>query len=122
MDRPRIHPVLLIALLALLGFLLWLNSADSPEETAIRTEVSLQERIYVAALALDAAFEEAGVYPANLEAVGMDDEGVVYSRSGDGYTLTAEEDGIRVEYHSGEDLEPFRTAFERLLPPFSEGQ
>ncbi len=120
-DRPRIHPVLLLALMALLGFLVWLNSADSTEAYTIPTQISLQERIYVTVLALDAAHDETGAYPADLEVVGLDDEGVVYSRGRDGYTLTAEKEGVRVEYRSGEDLEPFRAAFERLLPPFPGG-
>ena len=29
---------------------------------------------------------------------------------------------VRIEYRSGEDLEPFRAAWEALLPPFQEGE
>ena len=121
MERPRIHPALLVALVATLGALVWLNAADAPSEDAIPTETFLRERIYVIALALDAEYEETGSYPTDLESVGLDEEGVVYSTDGRSYALTAEEDGISIAYRSGEDLAPFRAAFQRLLPPFPEG-
>ncbi len=52
----------------------------------------------------------------------MDEEGLTYTRDSDGYTLIAEEEGIRVEFRPGDDMEPFRAAFEALLPPFPEGR
>lgn len=121
MDRPRIHPALLVALIAVLGVLVWLNATDAPSEDAIPTEIFLKERIYVIALALDAEYEETGSYPTDLEGAGLDEEGVAYSTDGQGYALTAEEDGVSIVYRSGQDLAPFRAAFQTLLPPFPEG-
>ncbi len=67
-----------------------------------------------------AAQAKMGHYPTGLVDLGMDQEGLTYSRVGDWYSLVAEDDGVTVEYRSGEDLEPYRVAFEALLPPFRE--
>ena len=53
---------------------------------------------------------------------GKDEKELLYTPESDGYSLVSEDEGIRVEYRFGEDLEPFRSAFEALLPPFRENQ
>lgn len=121
-KRSRIHPSLLLALLLVLGLLLWLDLNSSEGIQPIPVELSLQETIYLTALALNAEWEETGAYPPDLETLGMDEEGIQYTLGSQGYSLVAEREGVRIEYRSGEELEPFRAAFERLLPPFEDGR
>ena len=119
--RGAVHPSLLIALALVLGVLLWLNLADTDGANTVPVRTSLQETIYVTALALNAEMEATGSFPPDLETLGLDDETLVYAPDSDGYTLVAEAEGVQVEYHHGEDLGPYREAFESLLPPFPEG-
>jgi hypothetical protein len=114
----QIHPSLLVALILVLGILLWVNLSSSDEGSPVSAELSLRETLYVTALALNAEYEETGAYPVDLESIGMDEDGLRYTRSSHGYALVAEEEGVRVEYRSGQDLAPLREAFEALLPPF----
>lgn len=117
----QIHPVLLLALVTVLGLLIWINSTGSPTESPVPVETSLKETIYVTALALDAEMEATGAYPPDLESIGMDEEGLSYTPSSGTYTLVAAEAGITVQFQSGDDMEPYRNAFESLLPPYQEG-
>ena len=114
-----IRPLFAAALVATLGVLLWLTlaSGDPLDEHEMTVETSLRETIYVTAIALDAEHRETGRWPADLESIGMDEEGLSYEVTGDGYTLVARGEGAVVEYRSGDDLRPFRNAFNSLLPP-----
>ena len=118
----QIHVFLLLALVLVLGVVIFVTLFSSPRPTPVSMEVSLQEAIYVTALAINAEFMDTGRYPVDLETIGMDEEGLSYTLQAGEYTLTGEADGVSVTYHSGEDLEPFRSAFEKLLPPFREGR
>lgn len=115
-----IRPVFTLALIVTLGVLLWVYIQDPMGRHQMSVDTSLRETIYVTALALDAEFEATGAYPNTLEEVGMDEEGVTYRREDGGYLLIAEDEGVVVEYRSGEDLLPFQEAFEQLLPPHLE--
>lgn len=106
-----------IALFGAFAFLLWVTLNDPVRKPQMSTETALRETIYLTALALDAEREATGAYPATLEAVAMDEDGLTYIREGDGYRLVASADGVTVDYESGEDLTPFRAAFQQLLPP-----
>jgi hypothetical protein len=119
-ENKRIRPVFLVLTLLLLPVVVIWGRPDGDALVPVPVEVGLQETIYVTALALNAEFEETGEYPVELEEIGMDEEGLIYARDRNGYTLVAEEEGVRVQYRSGEDLEPFRAAFEALLPPYEE--
>ena len=121
-QKRRVHPILLVFLVILLPVALIFGRPPNEELPPVPVDTALRETIYITSLALDSEFEETGEYPADLEEVGMDEEGLSYSREGDGYTLVAELDGVRVQYRSGEDLEPFRKAFEALLPPYGAGK
>ena len=114
-----IRPFFLVGLILVFFGLIIVNPWGEDSST-VPTETSLRETVYVTALALNAEFEEMGHYPTGLVDLGMDQEGLTYSRVGDWYSLVAEDDGVTVEYRSGEDLEPYRVAFEALLPPFRE--
>jgi len=118
----KIHPSLLVLLVMVLGLLVYLNAGESSDAAPVSTSSSLRETIFVTAMALNAEFEETGTFPADLEVIGMDEKELLYTPESDGYSLVAEDEGIRVEYRFGDDLEPFRSAFEALLPPFRENQ
>jgi len=114
-----IRPLFAGALFILLAVLLWLGiaGADPLAEYEVEVETSLMETIYVTAIALEAEYEATGRWPVDLESVGMDEEGLTYDPTGDGYRLVATADEAVVEYRSGESLRPFREAFNSLLPP-----
>lgn len=121
-KERRFSPVFLMILLVLLPVSYFLCRPPRVDMEPVPAETALRETIYITSLALESEFEETGEYPTDLETVGMDEEGMVYSRERDGYTLVAEWEGVRIQYRSGEDLEPFRAAFEALLPPFGGGR
>ena len=126
-PRPKngkIRPSLLVGLFVVLGSLLALNAYEASFSGQVYSdlrETHVRVAIYVAVLALEDQVKTTGTYPPDLETIGMDQEGLTYTRGSGGYTLIAEEEGARVEYRSGDDMEPFRAAFEALLPPFPEG-
>jgi hypothetical protein len=121
-EKRTFSPFFPVVLLILLPVAYFVGRPPLEKLAPVPAETDLRGTIYVTSLALESEFEETGEYPANLEMVGMDEEGLAYSRDGSGYTLVAELEGTRVQYRSGEDLKPFRRAFETLLPPFGEGQ
>lgn len=122
-TRKRgISPIFPVILLILLPAAYFVARPPTENLAPVPAETALRETVYVTSLALESEFEETGEFPADLETIGMDEEGLTYSRDGAGYTLIAEWEGARVQFRSGEDLEPFRRAFETLLPPFGEGQ
>lgn len=114
-----IRPLFAAALVVTLGVLAWLTlAAGNPlDEHEMTVETSLRETIYVTAIALNAEFEETGGWPTDLAALGMDETGLTYELTPSGYRLLASEGDVEVEYSSGEDLGPFRDAFNSLLPP-----
>jgi hypothetical protein len=118
--KRKIHPAVPIGLLFPLAGILFFNFTRPPSVLPVPAEVSLQETVYLTALALNAEFEETGAYPADLRDIGMDEEGLQYAQTSGGYLLTAAEDSVQVEYRSGNELTKFRAAFESLLSPFEE--
>jgi len=122
-SRSPIHPSLAIGLLAVLGILVWLNSGGSGDDTDVPVRMSLQVTVYVTVLAIEAELDATGTLPPDLESMGMDAEGLTYMVDSDQqYTLVAQEEDVSVQYRRGDDLEPFRQAFEELLPPFRAGR
>ena len=119
LDRQRATE--LVDFVLVFALLVWLHLSAPAEHPPVPLRTSLMESIYVTALALDAELEETGSLPPNLEAVGMDDPTLTYVPGSDGYVLVAKSGEVRIEYRQGEDLRPYREAFEQLLPPFPEG-
>ena len=78
-------------------------------------EVALQASVYLAQQAVETVLEETGSLPATLEEAGGDEEGLSYSVSGDGYTLTARGPRHEFSYRQGGDLTSFEAAFRSLL-------
>ena len=112
---------ILLSLVAISLVALVLTRLASPTFLPASPDDSAKETIYVTVLALTAEFEETGAFPETLEAIGMDHEGLTYWLGPGGYSLTAVEDGMTAEYRSGEDLTPFREAFEALVIPAGGG-
>lgn len=121
-KKKTISPSFPVLLLFLIPIAYFVGRPPTENLAPVPADTALRETIYITSLALESEFGETGEYPADLEMIGMDEEGLTYSADGAGYTLVAEWEGARVQYRSGEDLEPFRKAFETLLPPFEEGQ
>ena len=112
-DKNRRLPILL-TLVAVATLVFIVTRLAAPRSAPVAPRDSARETIYVTALALNAEFEETGEFPEDLESIGMDEEGLTYTRGPEGYTLVMVEDGFRVQYSQGEDLTPFREAFEAL--------
>ena len=110
---------LLVVLLAL-GLVLAWNSYSYRQAETISPEMaaaSLKGPIYLVVLALEAEFEDTGAYPPDLESIDVAEDEVTYFPTGDGYRLVATDGNLSFEFRSGDDLEPYRSAFEFLLPP-----
>lgn len=110
--------VILVLLLVLALTVAW-NGYTYRKYQAVSPEVagaSLKASIYLTVLALEAEFEDTGAYPPDLESIDVAEEEVTYRPTGKGYTLVAADDESSIEFQSGDDLEPYRTAFEFLLP------
>lgn len=78
-------------------------------------ETALQASIFMAQQAVEGSLAETGTLPSTLESVGADEEGLTYAPSGPDYRLTATYSGLEVVYRSGDDIQPFREAFQSLL-------
>jgi hypothetical protein len=105
---------LMVVLLAVAGwnyYFFFMAGEPSPEFEG----VALQASLYLAQMAVEESWEETGTFPASLEEAGADEEGLSYSTSATGYTLTAAGDRHVFTYERGGDLEPFRSAFQSLL-------
>jgi hypothetical protein len=105
---------ILLTLVAIAAVVLVVTRIDMLPGLTVSPAQSARETIYVTVLALNAEFEETGAFPEDLERIGMDEEGLTYPRGAEGYTLLMEEAGFTVQYSHGEDLTPFREAFEAL--------
>ncbi len=77
--------------------------------------VALQASLYLAQQAVETTLEETGSLPASLEEAGADEEGLSYSRSAAGYTITAKGDDHEYSYQRGGDLTSLESAFQKLL-------
>ena len=119
-SRGASHGAILLVLLLALALLLAWNSYSYRQAEAISPEMadaSLKGSIYLTVLALESEFENTGAYPPNLESIDVAEDEVTYFPTGNGYRLVAADGDLSFEFRSGDDLEPYRTAFEFLLPP-----
>jgi hypothetical protein len=109
-------PILAATLVIFAGVVAWnVYFFTSRGQLSIEVEEAyLQTTIYLTALTLDAELEATGFLPETLSEVGMDEVGLTYVPVEDQYTLVAEGSELRVEYNSGEDLDAFRVAFQRI--------
>jgi hypothetical protein len=78
-------------------------------------EAALQASIFLAQQSIEAELAETGDFPASLEEVGADEEGLSYVVTGEVYTLTAQGNHHAINFQRGDDLTPFEAAFRALL-------
>jgi len=119
-SRGASHGAILLVLLLALALLLAWNSYSYRRAETISPEMadaSLKGSIYLTVLALEAEFEDTGAYPSDLESIDVAEDEVTYFPTGNGYRLVAADGDLSFEFRSGDDLGPYRTAFEFLLPP-----
>jgi hypothetical protein len=64
---------------------------------------------------VETTLEETGSLPASLEEVGADEEGLAYSPSAEGYTITARGNDQEFLYERGGDVTALEAAFNKLL-------
>ena len=119
-EKPRTpkarKPLLIVLLMAFVGVAVWnaLYFSRMGKISADLEETYLETTIYLTALSLDAEYEATGAYPATLQELAMDEEGLTYTPGQNGYTLRLEGERATLEYRSGEDLTPYRESFEAL--------
>ncbi len=113
-TRSFKKPLLIVLFVLLAGVAAWniYYFSRMGRVSAEMEEAYLETAIYLTALTLDAEFEATGAYPASLEEVGMDEEGLSYVRENGSYTLVARGSGVELRYRSAEELAPFKEAFE----------
>jgi len=115
--RPRGKRMLLILgpLFVVLSAWNVVRALDEPVVfTVQQEEADARFTIYLVAQELAAYRDTAGTLPANLEALGLEDDYLQYARADDGYRLTFELDEIYLTYRSGEDLAPFADGYVSL--------
>lgn len=103
-----------VILLGVIGFDVYyyaFSGKPSPEFEA----VALQASLYLAQQAVETTLEETGSLPASLEEAGADEDGLSYSKSAAGYTITARGDDHEFSYQRGGDLTSLEAAFQKLL-------
>ena len=103
-----------VILLGVIGFDVYyyaFSGRPSPEFEA----VALQASLFMAQQAVETSLEETGSLPASLEEAGADEEGLSYSPSAAGYTLTARGADHEFSYQRGGDLTSLEAAFQKLL-------
>ncbi len=108
---------LLLASVILLGVAGWdvYYYAFSGRPSSEFEAVALQASLYLAQQAVETTLEDTGSLPASLEEAGADEEGLSYSRSASGYTITARGAHHEFSHQSGGDLTSLEAAFQKLL-------
>ena len=117
--RPRSYKWLMIALWTLfIGLTAWnLSPLVLGGKTAPQADQTnwLGFTVFVTVQNLEAHKAQHGAYPESLEPLGLDDESVMYTREGRGYTLTVTEDTQSVTYRAGDDISPYAAQADALL-------
>ena len=79
-------------------------------------DADAQLTLFLTAQGLEAYWISAGTLPTSLEAVELDDEDLRYARLNDStYVLTMTAGTTELEYHRGDDISRFATAFDVLV-------
>lgn len=115
---PRTRGILLaflaVVFLAVAGWNIYLFTMAGDPPPAFE-QVALQASLFFAQQAVEEAWKETGSFPASLEEVGGDEEGLSYALSETGYTITAVGIHHEVSFRRGDDLTPLKAAFQALL-------
>ena len=117
--RERMRRILVFALvpafLLLLGWNLTRGGTPPQVFTPAELDAGSRFKIYLAAQALKAYRDSAGVWPASLDAVGFANEGLTYEVVDTTYVIQTTVGGAPVFYRSGDDLAFFRDASRELV-------
>ena len=118
-ERERHHrrPWLLVLIPLFLGLSTWnMLAAGSRPVVFSRAEreASLRFRIYLAAQGITAFRDSAGYLPPDLRTVGISADQISYAPSGTVYAIVGSEGDLQLTYRSGEDLQPYAAAYQRL--------
>lgn len=116
--RPR-RPVLVMLIGFMLAVTVWnvvVNTRPPQVFTPAQVEASTRFRIYLLAQDIEAYRDSTGRLPVGLDVLGQGQDGVTYVTEGSAYYLTAFVGTERIRYRSGDDLAPFASAYELLLP------
>lgn len=116
LGKSRV-PLLVFLGIVLAGVVAWnvwfFEFAGIPAPETERT--ALQGSVFLAQQAVEVYREENGALPPSLDEVGADEEGLVYTPSGESYSITATGEHGSVVFRRGDPLEPYRAAFQFLL-------
>ena len=82
-------------------------------------EASLRFRIYLAAQGVKAFRDSAGYLPPDLPTIGIFEDRIAYVPDGTLYAIVGSEGGLQLTYRSGEDLQPYAAAYQRLARPIA---
>lgn len=113
-GRRRFLLLASVILLGVIGFDVYYY-VFSGKPSAEFEAVALQASLYLAQQAVETTLEETGSLPASLEEAGADEEGLSYSPSAAGYTITARGADQEFSYQRGGDLTSLEAAFQKLL-------
>ncbi len=103
--------VLALALAALYAFSEYRQThAASP----VMESASARFSIFLIAQELRVHFDSKGTFPATLEKLDLDEEGIAYLTNGSTFSLVAVEGSNSIVYVEGEDSEMFRSSFRVL--------
>jgi hypothetical protein len=87
---------------------------DGPVIPTEDVEASVRFSIYLTAQELNAYQDSVGSLPPSLTVVGMEDDGIVYSRGETGYVLTARVGDRVLQYRQGDSWASFAAAYDLL--------
>lgn len=96
--------------------LLWFQDARGPAFSEARVEESLRASIFITVMGLEAHRSRTGAYPASLEVVGLDGQGLEYRLEGNQFVLQGAGVEPPLSYRPGQDLRPFELALDQVLP------
>jgi hypothetical protein len=115
--RPgrRALGVLFVVLLALAGWNVWDVTREPEVFTPAEEETGLRAEIYLAVEQIEAFRRQNGSLPVDLARLGLDTPELSYVRDANRYRLVAATNRVQVAYETGQDLGPFRGAFDRVL-------
>lgn len=116
-PKPSRLPWLLGLSPILVGLTLWnilRTDRGPPVFSPTEEAAALRFRIYLAAQAVLAYRDSAGRLPRSLQAIGADQEGMVYAPVEPDFLIAVEHGPWRITYRSGEDLRPYALAYQVL--------
>lgn len=123
-DRGGLRQALFAAVLGLTAVVIWEYTHPpfpGPAFDPAGLQSSLDLAVFLTVEGIEAYKADADSLPANLEAVGLDDPELTYTRTETSYEIRGEAGAYHVYYVAGDDLTPFRHAYDALVGQVSRG-